>query len=155
MPKLQAPGPSGLRTEHIIAATHNRGTCVREVVASLIARVCDGDVPSDDTYVRNIRLTPLTKPPSSASVDRDWRPIGVGEIFRRVAARMANKALLEEVGDRLAAAGQYGVAHAGTLEVFRRVTDEVNAGACAVQISTSRMLSAPSTVPRSCAQRRR
>ena len=82
-PLRSAPGLSGLRIEHVVAASRNcqLGPLVRDLRALVIDLLLDNSV-AFPALARSV-LSPVVKPKGGI------RPIGVGEITRRDAARIA------------------------------------------------------------------
>lgn len=111
-----APGPSGLRREHLEAAARVPSARIIQIVADVIDCVCAGLVPADDRYLTGSALSPVPK-----STPGDYRPIGVGEILRRTAARIGVAALCKHVGQGLHDARQYGVSRDGGHAVYHTI----------------------------------
>ena len=111
-----APGPSGLRREHLEDAARVPSARIRQLVADVVDCVCAGLVPADDRYMTGSALSPVPK-----SEPGDYRPIGVGEVLRRTAARIGVRALCKHVGHALHATRQYGVSSDGGHAVYHTI----------------------------------
>jgi len=106
------PGPSGLRPEHVKLAW----ALVPAFAASfteLIRRIIIGEFGGDAVAQSTLSLVP--KPDGGA------RPIGVGELIRRVAGRIAMSIAAPPVRAALEAADQYALTQFGTALAYRRV----------------------------------
>ena len=111
-----APGPSALRREHIQAAAMIPSARIRERLADVIGAICAGMVPRDDHFVTGSTLSPVPKKEPG-----DFRPIGVGEILRRTAARIGLKLLLDQVGPTLHDKRQFGASRDGGHNVYQTI----------------------------------
>jgi hypothetical protein len=106
------PGPSGLRAEHVKLAW---GLIPAFAVSftELIRRVIIGEFGGDAVAQSTLSLVPK---PTGGS-----RPIGVGELIRRVAGRIAMSIATPPVRAALEAADQFALTQFGTALAFHRV----------------------------------
>ena len=75
-----------------------------KAVAALVDRVCDGEVPQ---ALRDCRLFPVPK------ADGGVRPVGAGEVLRKVAARLALEAMEPTLRKRCESEDQLGMSKDG------------------------------------------
>ena len=122
-----APGPTGLRAEHLRAATQsappNRRSKALEAVARLVNVMSDGDVPEEVApYLSGARLQAGIKKCGGL------RPIAVGNLFRRLTSKCHMFGVAERAG-RLLSPQQLGVGVPGGLEdVIRAINQVVEEG---------------------------
>lgn len=111
-----APGPSALRREHVEVAARIPSARIPEHLANIVGAICAGMVPADDRFITASVISPVPKKEPG-----DFRPIGVGEIFRRIAGRIGLTVLLEHVGPALHAKRQFGTSRDGGHHVYDTV----------------------------------
>lgn len=108
-----APGPSGLRPEHLLEGC----TCPNEVLSGpltkLINAIARGDYdvhsPAGHDFLFAASLIPLLKPASSTSREK-IRPIAIGEVARRLAAKLLLSHNKGAVADYFVRHHQLGIA---------------------------------------------
>ena len=129
---LAAPGPSGLRPEHLRLALQTR-SCAEDVeilLAEFVDHICAGRVSRG---LRDCALSGIPKPRSTT-----LRPIGAGDILRRMATSLAAHAIsLSPVATELEAHGQLCLAPHGALRASRRVHDMARRGLWIIAIDSS------------------
>ena len=111
-----APGPSALRREHLEVAAKIGSARIPVHLANIIGAICAGMVPADDRFITASMISPVPKKEPG-----DFRPIGVGEILRRIAGRIGLSVLLKHVGPDLHAKGQFGTSPDGGHHVYETV----------------------------------
>ena len=122
--KGSAPGPTGLRAEHLMAAIQsappNRRAKALEAVTRLVNVLSDGDVPEEVApYLSGARLQAGIKKCGGL------RPIAVGNLFRRLTSKCQMSAVAEKAA-RLLSPEQLGFGVPGGLEaVIHAVTQVV------------------------------
>ena len=116
---MTAPGPSGLRAEHLLLAFRPGSAAT---LVSLVSRVADGDGPD---CLRHSRLLAIDK--SGGGV----RPIAIGDIIRRVAATVLLRASEASLPPRRR---QFGHRPDGCLAVASCVREAVARGMHVAQI---------------------
>ena len=91
-PKDSAPGPSGLRVQHILESlTPAQRDAVTEQLTAVAQLLANGDAPSDVApHVAGASLMALVKPNGSL------RPIAMGEVLRRITGKCLCSAVKEE-----------------------------------------------------------
>ena len=135
--KGSAPGPSGLRAEHLRAATQsappNRRVKALEAVTRLVNIMSAGDVPKEVApYLSGARL--------QAGIKKDGgiRPIAVGNLFRRLTSKCSMSGVYERAAKKLGP-HQLGVGVPGGLEsiihaVNQLVAEEADEGWMLLQL---------------------
>ena len=90
-PRDSAPGPSGLRVQHLLdALTPARRTTVLEQLAACILTLARGDVPlSIAPFLAGASLMALEKKSGGL------RPIAVGKVLRRIVGKVLCKEIKE------------------------------------------------------------
>ena len=122
--KGSAPGPSGLRAEHLRAATQsappNRRARALEAVTRLVNIMSAGDVPdSVAPYLSGARMQ------AGLKKDGGLRPIAVGNLLRRLTSKCSMAGVVEKAVTKLSP-HQLGVGVNGGLEaVIHAVTELV------------------------------
>ena len=113
--RLAAPGPSGLRAEHLREALSVRDGSAElvEALGRAMDLLTDGRVPP---ALRDGTLHAIPKAGGDG-----LRPLGAGEVLRKMAARLAMRHLLPEIEPRLQAAGQFGASAAGAQRASARI----------------------------------
>ncbi len=112
------PGPSGLRVEHVRAAVRDSPAGSHRVVAGIAAvtdAICAGLVPA---ALRDVRLMGIPKGSSAAD---GYRPLGAGEFWRQLAARIAIAQIRPALEAYCVPCGQLGLSTMGTQRVVTRV----------------------------------
>ena len=99
-PTASAPGPSGLRADHlrdcITSVSTHAATHLLESVTALCNRCLAGDIPdSFADLLLSARLLPFKKK------DNGVRPIAVGEVLRRLVAKVAFRQVLPKAQEIL------------------------------------------------------
>ena len=113
------PGPSGLRAEHLTGAAA-RNAAIRLSFATLIDNIVAGRLKGH--LLTDSTLSMLPKGPGK------FRPIGIGETYRRIAARLVGLDLATRLRPTLEATSQFGISHAGTARAHLRVRDALAEG---------------------------
>jgi hypothetical protein len=127
--RMAAPGPSGLRAEHIREALTVKDTsaALKRTLAALAAEFCAGHVPP---AYRDVRLFPIPK-------DNDLstpRPVGACEALRKVACQLVARAIRPTLQAFCEPAAQLGMSLDGTLRAAMRVRRRYLAGSHVVAI---------------------
>ena len=107
-----AAGPSGLRGEHLRLLLATRPSAIK-ALAGVISRVISGDLTGPLVSASTLSLVP--KGGGAA------RPIGVGEVLRRIAGRLAIEAATPHLRHLLEHEGQLVLSTSGTARAFSRV----------------------------------
>jgi hypothetical protein len=97
-PRVSAPGPSGLRPQHLkdAMAAGWADEVLRELTA-VVNKMAKGNVPDNaQEYVTGANLTALPKPN-----DEGLRPVAVGECLRRCVAKSLWQQVKADVTSRL------------------------------------------------------
>lgn len=118
---LSAPGPSGLRAEHIRALELARKAAAAKVfqkgMAGFVAAAISGTLPRDACgWLLDSAVVFIEKP--GAGPDGAPRPLRVGEVLRRWVAKRVFHAEKDRAARLLARARQFGVAIPGGAEVL-------------------------------------
>ena len=108
------PGPSGLRAEHLKLAAAKGGAIVA-AFATLIDHAVAGRVTGP--FLTDSVLGMLPKTPGK------FRPIGIGDIVRRIAGRLVARDLAARLRPALEAQAQLALSPAGTTLAHLRVRD--------------------------------
>jgi hypothetical protein len=130
---LSAPGPSGLRAEHLRAFATCRSAKSRQAyhaaMREFVATAIRGDLPANACWwLTDSSLTYLRKP--GASDDAPPRPLRVGETLRRFVAKRIASAEKAHIQRTFAKRRQFGVACPGGAEIlahYRLLTREFSA----------------------------
>lgn len=120
--RLSQPGPSGLRAEHLhhaLSYLPMRDEC-EEALASVVNWCCWGQAPA---ALADNRLFLIPKGGGG------HRPLGAGEVLRRVACRVALPSLVDVVGPRCETLGQWGTSRSGAARAVIAVRRAVRSGA--------------------------
>ena len=129
MARLSRPGPSGLRPEYLRIgwdAAGILGAKFRETLTAVIGGALDGTVAGPALTQSTLALIP--KP------DGSLRPIGMGELTRRIAARIVMRRIHADLEARQMAHGQHLLAKDGAAIAYRRVVRLAQAGKWVLQI---------------------
>jgi hypothetical protein len=129
MARLSRPGPSGLRPEYLRIgwdAGGHLGTSFRAALADLISGALDGTITGPALTQSTLALIP--KP------DGTLRPIGMGELVRRIAARIVMRRIHADLELRQMAHGQHLLAKDGATLAYRRVVRFAQARRWVLQI---------------------
>lgn len=101
-PPGSAPGPSGLRAEHLQNLLAASGSRLLGKLTGLVRRIARGEVdteaPEGKYFYFSARLIGLLKPGTTETIRR-IRPIAIGEVIRRVAFKAVLR--LPQVADKL------------------------------------------------------
>jgi hypothetical protein len=119
--RMAAPGPSGLRSEHVLEALQARAERQNLLVAlaTWCDVVCSGRIPAE---LRDCRL--FAVPKTGGGV----RPLGAGEFLRKLPARLALSAMQSRLRRQCETQRQYGMSRYGTQLVSRAVRRAHDAG---------------------------
>jgi hypothetical protein len=102
-----APGPTGLRYEHLLGALQFPANELPERLADLLNKVASGDVPDAvRPYLYGGRALGLFKDTGAVKI----RPITIGEVIRRAASKFLSRAVGPEAARILSSTGQLGIA---------------------------------------------
>jgi hypothetical protein len=112
MAPLSQPGPSGLRKEHLRLAWDTIPT-FPELFSALIRRIVVGDLCGELVTRSTLSLVP--KPGGGC------RPIGVGEVVRRIAGRIVASGITPAVRSTFEQGKQYVLSQFGTALAYRRI----------------------------------
>jgi hypothetical protein len=120
--RLTAPGPLGLRAEHLREAASIRvhRDAHLQALAHVADTICAGTFPAGQ---RDSRLFAVPKKSPGA-----FRPIGAGECIRNIACALACTALVRCIEADAARRGQLGMSSTGTQRAARRVRSLADAG---------------------------
>jgi hypothetical protein len=118
---LTAPGPSGLRAEHIRAFAMSRNARARQAyeraMTAFVATAVRGDLPIDACWwLTDSSLTYAKKP--GTGPDDAPRPLRVGETLRRFVAKRIAAAERQQMQRTFVKARQFGVACPGGAEIL-------------------------------------
>lgn len=103
-----APGPDGLRVQHLLDVLRmlpaNSPNDIRPAITRLINSIMTGRVPSFVPHqLSSSRLIPLNKK------DGGIRPVAIGNVWRRLSAKVLNTLLQDKIRDHFKSRPQYGV----------------------------------------------
>ena len=130
-----APGPSGLRVEHLRLAVIDISSPACDAVADFIDLMLGGLVPQQMCAAT---LSGMPKPNNDGI-----RPIAAGETLRKVAARMEATALRRCLGDSLETHGQqFALSKHGSLKVYDTVRKANAEGKVVVKIDVKNAFNA-------------
>lgn len=122
---LSQPGPSGLRAEHLLLAwkeDQRFGPMFSALIRMIITGRFSGDAVSGST------LSMVAKETGG------HRPIGVGEVLRRIAGKIVMNALTPRVRGEFEQANQYVLSRFGTAIAYRRVVRAAEAAQWVLQV---------------------
>ena len=107
-----AAGPDGVRPAHLrqLWTLPGVGADLADAVCDLVHKVAEGAAPR---ALYALAMSPVPK-------TGGWRPIGVGSVFRRIAAAIAADELTPCLREELESAGQLGLARAGAQRFYLR-----------------------------------
>lgn len=113
-------GPSRVARDHILPLIRTPG--MGDLLVDLLTRRANELITSPDTPITNFffsaRLIPLAKK------DKGVRPVAVGELLRRLAAKAISRRHAPAIGKILALDGQVGVGVAGGIEGMFHATQQ-------------------------------
>ena len=118
------PGPSGLRGEHL-HLTAKRHPAFRQAFADTVDHLVAGRLHGESVADSTLGMIPK---------DETFRPVGVGEVLRRVAARLVARELGERVRPTLEQNQQFVLTRNGTALAHLSVRDDVAAGLHVLQL---------------------
>lgn len=128
-PRLTNPGPSGLRPEYLRTGWHCQsplGPPFRAALVHLVEGIVCGRVRGAAVTQSTLALIP--KP------DGTLRPIGMGEVLRRIAGRIVMAIATPALAPTMAAEGQHLLAQHGAAIAYRRVRNAAAAGHWVLQL---------------------
>lgn len=128
IPPLSQPGPSGLRGEHLRLALA-ADPAFLPLFTSAIRRAITGRLRGPTLTQSTLSLVP--KPNGGA------RPIGVGEVIRRIAGRIVLLGIVPTVCPQLEADGQRALSRHGAALTYRGVVNDADAGLWVLQLDIS------------------
>ncbi len=116
-----AAGPDGVRPSHLrqLLVLPGTGAELADAVADLVDVVCEGQA---HPALYALRMAPVPKEGGG------WRPVGVGSVFRRVAAALAADELHRGVAKELERDGQLGLSKGGPQRFLLRAQRAASAG---------------------------
>jgi len=112
--RFSAHGPCGLRREHVLALIGNGTAPGAPELLHLWGEVVDHALAGRLTGAYMTDLTLVGIPKATGGV----RPVGIGNLIRRTAAKMAARVVAGEVRGRLEASLQFGLSDSGAGRVF-------------------------------------
>lgn len=127
LPLHSAPGPSGMRSEHLhlLSVVGSEGA---EALAELVDMLCCGVVPP---LLASGSLFGIPK------ADGGLRPIVAGEVVRKVAAKVALGELRSAAYAPLEADGQLALSTLGAHRVYSTVRDAIASGHCVASLDVT------------------
>ena len=118
---LSAPGPSGLRPEHLLELAQTRSLRSRrsfeQAMSGFVASAVSGRLPvTSSWWITDSALTFIRKP--GATLEDAPRPLRVGEVLRRFVGKRIAAAEKAHMRELFARERQFGVACPGGAEVL-------------------------------------